>query len=81
MTSYFENQSTSLFSPNIELVHPNNCQPDENLNQDYSTPLSFTEQEDNSKYDCSMGEQDEMSIYIKYLNHQIYLMNKKIMTV
>ena len=65
MTSYFENQSTSLFSLNIELVHPNNCQPDENLNQDYSTPLSFTEQEDNSKYDYSMGEQDEMSIYNK----------------
>ena len=71
MTSYNENQSTGLFSRDIRLVHSNNWKTYKNLNQNYSTPSSFSEQEDNSKSDNVMSEKDWKIIFNEVFGQQI----------
>ena len=70
MTSYNENQSTGLFSRDIRLVHSNNWKTYKNLNQNYSTPSSFSEQEDNSKYDNVISEKDWKIIFNEVFGQQ-----------
>ena len=70
MTSYNENQSTGLFSRDIRLVHSNNWKTYKNLNQNYSTPSSFSEQEDNSKSANVMSVKDWTIIFNEVIGQQ-----------
>ena len=70
MTSYNENQSTGLFSRDIRLVHSNNWKTYKNLNQNYSTPSSFSEQEDNSKSANVMSVKDWTIIFNEVFGQQ-----------
>lgn len=70
MTSYNENQSTGLFSRDIRLVHSNNWKTYKNLNQNYSTPSSFPEQEDNIKSANVMSVKDWTIIFNEVFGQQ-----------